>query len=306
MAIKLTRECFIERARRIHKDKYGYERVVYTNTNTKVCIVCPTHGNFFQTPKAHTISKQGCPRCYGNARQNTSGFINQAKLVHGDKYDYSQVTYVSNDTKVDIKCYTHGIFQVLPRNHTTRSSGCPHCAGRARLSTDVFISKAKSIHGDKYDYSEVSYVNSQTPVKIICLTHGAFMQKPTIHTLGQCGCPRCSFSKGEAAIERFLLVNNVSYLSQYVPPDLTNKSKKAHYRFDFFLPMHNLLIEFDGVQHDKPVEYWNTKFTSYEKIQERDQVKNQYSAANNIRLIRVKYKDLNNINQILERELQLS
>ena len=125
----------------------------------------------------------------------TEEFINKAKQVHGDKYDYSHVVYVNSKTKVCIICPQHGEFLQSPKKHLS-GQGCSKC-GRARLSQlfsqgkDKFIERAKAIHGDFYDYSEVVYVNTHTHVKIICPLHGVFLQEPASHLRG-CGCPICA------------------------------------------------------------------------------------------------------------------
>lgn len=302
MAFKQTTDRFIQRALVVHGTTYGYDKVAYVGAHKKVTITCSLHGEFQQTPVQHILQRQGCPKCYGNARSDTSTFVSKAVAVHGDTYDYKNVTYRSNDRKVHITCKVHGDFQQTPRNHITRKAGCPHCSGRARLTTAEFIKRARLIHADTYDYSGVDYKNATTPVMITCSIHGTFTQKPTIHLAG-CGCPRCNYSKGERIIEQFLKDRGETFVAQYVPADLTNRSKKAHYRFDFFLPEHNMLIEFDGVQHDKPVSRWNSKYSSFDKIRERDEIKTNYARDRDIRLIRIKYKDVNNIPHILHQAL---
>ena len=99
----------------------------------------------------------------------TNKFIERAKLIHGDRYDYSMVEYVNIYTKVKIICSEHGEFKQLPNNHLS-GKGCPSC-GEQKLTTDQFIERAKSIHGDRYDYSMVEYVNTNNKVTVICSDH---------------------------------------------------------------------------------------------------------------------------------------
>ena len=188
--VKYTLEDFICKAKEIHGDKYDYSKVKYVNSNTKVCIVCPKHGEFWQTPSAHLAQKQGCPKCASNIKHTTEEFIERAKETHGDKYDYSKVEYVSSHTKVCIICPTHGEFWQVPIEHLG-GSGCPKCANIVKMTTEEFIRKAKEIHGEgKYDYSKTEYVNVKTKVCIICPTHGEFWQTPDSHLQGR-GCPKC-------------------------------------------------------------------------------------------------------------------
>ena len=118
-------------------------------------------------------------------------FIKEAREVHGDRYDYSQVEYVNNRTKVKIVCPIHGVFEQIPDSHM-RGRGCNKCV-RPVHDNKSFISKAKEIHGEKYNYSNVEYVNSRTKISIICEEHGEFEQTPNAHTHKNKpqGCPKC-------------------------------------------------------------------------------------------------------------------
>jgi hypothetical protein len=128
-------------------------------------------------------------------RKTLTKFIEDVKLVHGDKYDYSLVNYINSHTKVKIICSIHGEFEQRPHRHL-QGDGCKECAKKVvskknSLSLSEFINKSKSIHGDKYDYTLVEYVNNKTKVKIICPIHGEFEQAPTSHLNTKCGCPNC-------------------------------------------------------------------------------------------------------------------
>lgn len=202
MRKKRTLEEFITQANLIHDNKYDYSKVEYINTDTKICIVCPIHGEFWMTPTSH-LNKRGCPKCGvlrigQKLRLNTEQFIEKAKSVHGDKYDYSKVEYVNNNTKVCIICPIHGEFWQTPHNHLV--GGCYQCGrDKSRLKTysdtEKFIEKAKAVHGDEYDYSKVVYVKSNIKVCIICSKHGEFWVTPNNHLQGR-KCPLCSIENG--------------------------------------------------------------------------------------------------------------
>ena len=172
MTKKMTNSEFIAKARKIHNEKYDYSKVEYINNRTKVCIICPIHGEFWQTPNAH-LNGQDCPKCKGKIKLTLEKFIEKAKKVHGDKYDYSKVEYINNHTKVCIICPIHGEFWQTPQHHL-KGVGCPKCYGNFRKTTEQFIEEARKVHGDKYDYSKVEYVNATTKVRIICPKHGEF------------------------------------------------------------------------------------------------------------------------------------
>lgn len=121
----------------------------------------------------------------------TEEFVNRARAVHGNTYDYSLVQYEGMEIPVKIICRRHGEFKQTPNNHL-HGHGCSICTrieGR-KLSLSEFIQKAQCVHGGKYDYSEVMYVNSKTNVRIVCPVHGVFEQTPNKHLQGQ-GCPKC-------------------------------------------------------------------------------------------------------------------
>ena len=132
-------------------------------------------------------------------RKTNNEFIEQARLIHGDKYDYSQVEYKNSHTKIIIKCPIHGEFIQRPHRHLN-GDGCKECSkktiGFKNSSTiDEFIEKARLIHGDKYDYSQVEYKNNKTKVIIKCPIHGEFTQLPTSHLTMKAGCSKCSYNK---------------------------------------------------------------------------------------------------------------
>ena len=126
-------------------------------------------------------------------RKTKNEFVEDAIKVHGSKYSYDNFSYVNNKTAGYVTCPIHGDFLVRPDKHLWQKRGCPKCNGGVRLTTEEFISRAKKIHGDKYDYSKVDYVNATTPVEIVCMLHGSFMQKPTMHLNGK-GCQICGGS----------------------------------------------------------------------------------------------------------------
>ena len=127
-------------------------------------------------------------------RYSTEDFILRAKNVHGDKYDYSLVSYTVSTGKVKIRCNTCGcIFSQVASEHL-HGKGCPNCAGNRRMNTESFLKKAMKIHGTQYDYSKVEYKNNQTGVVIVCPIHGEFIQLPQHHLNGS-GCPKCHYEK---------------------------------------------------------------------------------------------------------------
>lgn len=189
---KMTTEEFIARAKQVHGDKYDYSLVEYVNAHTKIKIICPVHGVFEQTPDKH-LQGQGCGKCIGKGI-TIDTFIEKARKIHGDKYDYSKVEYKNNSTKVTIICPEHGPFEQTPAAHW-KGAGCPKCANNIPLTTEDFIRKAKEIHGNTYDYSFVDYKSSDDNVVIVCKKHNhKFEQRAANHLHGM-GCPICRNEK---------------------------------------------------------------------------------------------------------------
>ena len=189
---------------------------------------------------------QGCPKCAGTKKSSTKEFIEKARKVHGDKYDYSKVEYINNKTKVCIICPEHGEFWQTPNCHLS-GDGCAKCSKKHKYTTEEWIEEAKKVHGNKYDYSKVNYINSQTKVCIICPEHGEFWQKPDRHLLGQ-GCPICRTSVLEDKLyEKLKSKYNIE--RRYRPKWLGNQE------IDLFLPDYNIGIECQGIQHFEPIDF---------------------------------------------------
>lgn len=149
----------------------------------------------------------------------TEDFINKAKLIHGNKYDYSKVEYINSKTNVIIICPIHGEFGQNPQSHYNGSE-CPICSKFTKVKSRLgdinkikqsFIDKSNIIHNNKYNYDNVEYINSQTKVLIICPEHGEFWQTPNDHSQGH-GCAMCVNLKKRKDISQ----NQQIDLSEYI------------------------------------------------------------------------------------------
>ena len=125
--VPLNTEEWIEKAKKVHGNRYSYNSTLYKNAREKVDIICHAHGLFAQLPNTH-LSGKGCPSCGGNHVPSTDEWVAKAKLIHGDKYDYSKVLYKSAHENVVIICHEHGPFFQEPQNHLN-FKGCPKCSG---------------------------------------------------------------------------------------------------------------------------------------------------------------------------------
>lgn len=195
---KLTLEKFIENSKKKHGTKYDYSRTVYVDSKTKLEIICKQHGSFWQLPPDHY--RFGCKKCglerSGQASSMTTDeFIEKAREVHGQKYDYSKSVYKRLKVPLVVTCRIHGDFETTPFNHIHNKSNCSKCRDdNYRLGLEEFLTRAIFVHGYKYNYSFVNYVNTKTKVKIKCPIHGFFEQRPEKHING-IGCPTCGAKK---------------------------------------------------------------------------------------------------------------
>ncbi len=292
MAYRKNKEYFLKRSKEIHGDRYDYSKVNYTLSTEKVILICRIHGEFQQVANTH-MSGYGCKKCNVNNKSNQEEFLEKAIKIHGNIYNYRKVHYVNNHTKVIILCEKHGEFIQVPHAHT-RGQGCPKCGGTNKLSKEDFLEKAIKIHGDKYDYSKVYYIDAHKKIKIICKTHGDYTQTPNNH-LNRKGCPMCSNSRGENQISNILMCNNINFKQEYIFEDLRYRNQL---KFDFgILDENNILkflIEYNGKQHYEYNKFFHGTMEEFKLYQYRDLLKKEYCNKNNIPLYIINYND--NIN----------
>lgn len=286
-ATRVTREEFIKRAIETHGDQYDYSNFQYVNMHTKGEIYCRKHDLIFmQSPQKHCIG-HGCPKCryekmVKKTVKNTEWFVEKAKRIHGDKYDYSKSKYVNWNTKVCIICKEHGEFWQTPGNHLNgfHAQGCPVCGRKKcddarRKCFDDFVKEANKVHDNTYEYCKEEYNGANSMVKIICPIHGVFYQKGTNHICLKQGCPKCSnqMSKNEEEIFNFIkdaLGNDAV--------ERRNRQLIAPYEVDIMIPSRNLAIEFDGL-------IWHSE--KFEKDKNYHLNKTNACAKQNVRLIHI-------------------
>ena len=208
-----TLDMFIAEACKVHGNKYDYSKSVYVGRKTQLIVTCPEHGDFQIQPSNHTQGR-GCPKCaIENARANRKGMANlsfeeKARLVHGDKYDYSKSVYTGRHSKLTIICPVHGEFEQDAGNHL-RGSGCPKCQKEKLISytKEEFIAKSKKVHGNNaFVYHEDMYPNKIKVTDILTFTCGVhnetFTQLSDEHIKGRLGCPACRMERGTGSFTR--------------------------------------------------------------------------------------------------------
>lgn len=302
---KLTKEEFIQKAQKIHGNLYDYSKVNYINSRTRVCIICPIHGEFLITPNNH-LKGVGCSKC-NRICYDTESFIKEANKIHKEKYLYNKTEFVNTHTKVLITCKEHGDFEQLPLNHL-HGEGCIKCKyahqnDLTKSSTQEFIKKAEVIHHNFYKYDKVNYLTNRTKVLITCPKHGDFWQEPHEHLVGY-GCKKC-ICKTQTKLFHELL---------QIVPDLEYEVTKStvpwiqNLRLDMYSPMYNFAVECDGDQHFKPISIFGGE-QQFEQTKQRDSLKNDLCKQNKCKLFRIKAKytveELNNLKQQIETFINL-
>ena len=207
---------------------------------------------------------QNCPECNKKIQHDLNAkskeqFIEDAKKVHSNKYDYSKVNYINGKTKVCIICPEHGEFWQLPQAHISGKEGCPKCANELRgkllkRTNEDFIKIANSVHNNKYKYDKCVYTTKRNKVIITCPIHGDFEQIAGNHIHGA-GCPKCKQSKGEILIQSLLNKYKISHIYQYTLNKTINNRKVI---VDFICKHNDIkyIIEYNGIQHYEAVEFF--------------------------------------------------
>ncbi len=281
-----SREEFLSIAIKKHGDgRYDYSLSKYSGKRSRIDIICNQCGLLFsQLAGNHLHDGAGCPSC---AKKSMSGdtewFISCSIEVHGKgKFDYSAVSYGNNNRdKVTITCNSckHS-FSQTPSDHLS-GRGCPKCSGKLPISTSLFIEKASKKHGDgKYDYSLVSCNRATDAVSIKCNTcERLFDQRVSDHLFGK-GCPFCKKSHGESLIASILGGMHINYVYQ---KRFKGCKHKKPLPFDFYLPDHNVCIEYQGQLHYIDVEYFGGK-KALKSCQRRDKIKAKFCKDNGMHL----------------------
>lgn len=221
---------FIRKSIKIHGTKYDYSETTFVRSKDKVTIICPVegHGSFsiFSSDHLRTNKICGCPICgrlrvIEKRRDTKEEFIRKSKEKYPNQLDYSKVNYVNSRTRVILICKKHNIeFEILPSAHLSNRFGCPECSrekksrlynkneSNPRWTFKWFVDESIKKYGNKFDYSkaEKEFVNSNTPVTIICPIHGEFKMSPRVHLkLTKTGCPTCGHD---------LMVKNKSFSTE--------------------------------------------------------------------------------------------
>jgi hypothetical protein len=184
-------EVFAQKGREINGDKFDYSGVIYKDSHTPTQLKCNVCGHKFkQSYNGHIRQKQGCPKCAGML-VTLESFIESARKVHGERYDYSKTTYFNSKVKTTVTCRVHGDFTLKPNSHLG-GTGCAQCYNDRRpMSNEEYIRKATEAHNGKYSYGKTEYTRSTEKVIVTCPEHGDWEVQAQQHMGRGTGCPCC-------------------------------------------------------------------------------------------------------------------
>lgn len=238
---RLNNENFIKKANMIHDNKYDYSKANYINSSSIITIICQRHGKFNQIAHYH-LSGNGCPHCGGSVKSSTKIFIEKAKIIHNNRYNYLKVDYKNSRSKVIITCPDHGEFQQTPNKHLS-GRGCPYCAGNKIPSFEHIIELSNKSHNNKYQYLKIN----KNRLIILCQKHGVFDQEYSVHVSGH-GCPKC----GVDTIRSKSTLTGIEFIdrSKYVHDNKYDYSKtnyiNSRSKVKIICPNHGLFEQIAG------------------------------------------------------------
>lgn len=277
----------------------------YTNKNTKYHCICKIHNcDVYKTPDKYLNANQGCDICSVERNKCATRYTDES---------YKEKAYSLNENikivskyqnikeKVHVKCKWNPIAETLIWN---KPCGCPNCSGNAIKTPENFESELKITHPELKLLSP--YIRANRKLHILCTDcNRDFMVTPNKLQQGQ-HCPYCKISHGESVIRSILTKLSIEFEMQKRFDDLKGVGGRK-LSYDFYLPTYNLLVEYQGEQHKKPVVFKGTNkktsLLSFKKQQEHDRRKCEYAKENNIELLEIWYWDFNNIEQILSEKI---
>ena len=263
----------------------------YVNNKTKIQVKHNKCGHTYKvTPNAFTNGSR-CPYCRAKAngeakRKTNTEFQQEVFDLVGNEYIFLD-TYVNNMTKIRVKHTKCGkIYEVTPANFLS-GHGCPYCSGKAKKTDDQFQQEVYDLVGDEYTFLD-TYINSKVKLRVKHNKCGRIYEvTPTDFFNKHSRCPYCNSPKGETLITKILDTLNIKYESQETFDDLKDIQPLS---YDFYVPSQNILIEYQGIQHYEPIDYFGGDH-AFKLQQKHDKMKLDYAKTHHYNLITVPYTE---------------
>jgi len=275
----------------------------YVNSQTKLKIKHNKCGYEYEVRPTRFLNGDRCPKCSGLMKKTTEQFKQEVFDLVGDEFTVSG-EYVNSQTKLKIKHNKCGYEYEVKPDAFLRGNRCPRCSGLMKKTTEQFKQVVFDLVGEEYTVLG-EYKRSSTKISMKHNKCGyEYQVKPNDFVQG-IRCPRCNQAKGEEIIHNFLDMMGFKIEMQFRIEECNNVKPLP---FDFAVFKDNvllILIEYDGIQHFQPVSQFGGK-EGFKTLRKNDEIKNKYCRNNQIHLIRIGYKDFENIENILEKKLKLN
>ena len=314
-----TTEYFINEVYDLVDDEYSVLGE-YINSYTGIKMIHNICGHEWSPTPTSFLNEKRCPKCFGNIKKKHEEFVKEVYLINKNIKILGK--YSSQRNTIKCQCLIDGhIWHPYP-SVLLSGGGCPKCAGNAKKTHEEFIEELNNINTNILVLGK--YININTKIKCQCKIDNHIWYPFPFTILKNTGCPICNQSKGEKECNNILLSKNFVEISNEEYNNLSNVNKlnNKYYipqkefdsliglgggllSYDFFIPKLNLFIEYQGIQHEKYIPGFHESYDDFLKQKEHDRRKREYAKINNIRLLEIWYYDFDNIEDILERELNL-
>lgn len=280
-----TDEQFKQEVFSLVKDEYTFLEP-YVNSYTKIKVKHNKCGNVYEVKPNKFISGSRCPYCGGTHKKTDVQFQQEVHALVGDEYVFLD-TYVNNYTKIRVKHNKCGnVYKVTPSKFLS-GNRCPYCAGLVKKTDKQFKHEVFNLVNNDYTFLD-SYVNSYTKLRVKHNGCGNVYEVQPNSFLSGKRCPYCNQTpKGETFISKILDNLNINYEYQKMFDDLRDSQPLS---YDFYIPDQNILIEYQGLQHYQPIDYFggDDRFMVQQK---HDQMKLDYAKEHWYNLIAVPYTE---------------
>lgn len=278
MSIKLTHEEYLVK---LHNINPNIEVVgSYINRKTKIFHRCLIDGYEWEVAPNNLLNGTGCPLCAGKVK-TTQTFLTEMNAINENIIILG--SYTSAKDKILCKCKIDGHMWHAAPTMLLRGSGCPVCSGVKKKTTSEYVKEVELIHPNILVIGE--YINAKTKILHRCTIDDYVWEADPHHILSGRGCPLCNSSKGEKSILNYLKGIGVQFERQYVFPDCKNVFMLP---FDFYLPEYNVCIEYDGIQHFQPIDFFGG-IDGFKARRKNDLIKTTYCLSQKIPLLRISY-----------------
>lgn len=262
---------YIQKVINRHQDRYDLSKIEYVNSVTPITVICKVHGEFQKNP-SELLRDGGCPKCGNDSKKSDWDEIRaRFEKQYDNAFDYTNSYYINSKTDMEVRCIEHDvIFTITPANHR-RFGGCPACREEGygqhlKLTKDEYVTKARAMHGNYYDYTNSDYQGYMYPFNITCKLHGEFTVLAKHHLRGS-GCLYCRNTRPvvhEVAELSKILTNN-TIKKDYLLEESLGDFLKSRFKYpvtsprlnwdeglflpDFVIEDLKLIVEYDGPRH---------------------------------------------------------